>query len=209
MNSETIIPDLEDVAAKIASMTTTEDPIVDTLSGQSVDQVEAEKLIPDEPTTAGAGEEAENPILDEYKKAVSEFEAANEINDALLNVPDYITVSDEEIPVKSKTLYQLEHVNKSVLLLNQINVKETELDFESKTYWEDLLKIQAEGIYAMVKCFFHIINKDYEEPKYTEDWIKRNVDVSDDGEGCELLEAFTRRNIASRFLSLLLQARKI
>jgi len=109
---------------------------------------------------------------------MEEMRAVQEINDAIANIPTTFEIDGQTVEVKSKPIRQMVMIDKAILRLTYllsnpiIPTNEDELE---------RCEQQVQEIYKLIcDIVFMIINDDYENPKFTREWVEEKIRLRDE-----------------------------
>ena len=148
-------------------------------------------------------------LLDEENKEfIEEIEEKQELNEALMNIPDTFEVNGKTVKVKSKTSRQLVLVDKAILSLLKIQYQREKMDIDSDDFWEFLEQSHEDYYTANTDVIFYIINDNYDNPDFDKDWIMDNIDLSEDGVGEQILDSYNKKCSPDNFFQKAMRSRK-
>jgi len=141
-------------------------------------------------------------------QAIEELEEKQEINEALINLPDTFNINGRVVEVKSKTPRHLVLVDKAILKLLKIQYQRENMDIEQGDFWEKLDSYHDEYYEANTDVLFYIINDNYEEPAFDKDWILDNIDLGEGGIGEQILDSYNKKCSPDAFFQKAMRSRK-
>ena len=109
---------------------------------------------------------------------LEEMRVVQEINDAIANVPTVFEIDGERIEVKSKPIRQMVLIDKAILrltyLLSNPIIPTSEDELER-------CEQQVQEVYKLITdIVFMIINDDYDNPRFTREWIEEKMRLRED-----------------------------
>ena len=143
------------------------------------------------------------------EEGIDELERQQEINEALVNVPTEFEVNGKTIEIRSKSPKQLVQIDKSILNLLKIQYEKENMNVDDvDNFWDNIESLHEKYFQANVDVLFKIINEDFNSPDFSVDWISENIDLSLDGVGEQILDAYNAKCTPSNFFQKAIRSRK-
>ena len=156
-----------------------------------------------------AASESEQDTGITIEEGIDDLERQQEINEALVNVATEFEVDGKTIEITSKSPKQLVQIDKSILNLLRIQYEKENMDVDNiATFWDNIESLHERYFNANVDVIFKIINNDFENPEFSLDWISDNIDLSLDGLGEKILDAYNYKCTPSNFFQKAIRSRK-
>jgi len=149
-------------------------------------------------------ENMESPITE------SPEEQKQAINEAVVNIPRTFRVGDRTIEIHAKSINRMVLIDKLIIKLQLIGNEEVDID-DDMPFEEAVKKVQDKHerlINAMVEIIYSIVNEDLKKPVHDKDWLKNYLDVSEDGLGHQIMDAYNDKCDPSSLLKKILLSRK-
>lgn len=138
----------------------------------------------------------EEPIgLEQIEKAkrLAELESEQEINEIVANLPTEFEVNGKVLKVDCKTIRQFVQIDRCVLEFQKLAFTATESPTDTEEFYDYTLEKNEKAYKLLSQAIFYIVNKNYNEPEISLDWIEENIDFTDGNTADQILDAYIYR----------------